>query len=85
MRIPRDSTGKNGHKIRIEKPSIQSLEEEQLWRRVHKFAEMIPTESEPNLGRVREIKDELKKGTYLNSEVIEETAARLAARLMRPE
>ncbi len=85
MRIPRDSSGKNGHKIRIERPSIQSLEEEQLWRRVHKFAEMIPSEPEPNQGRVQEIKEELKKGEYLNSEMIEQTAARLAARLMKPE
>ena len=75
----------NSRKIRIEKPAIQSPEEETLWRDVHKFAELIPFEPEPNMDRVREIKDEIKKGTYLTPELIEETAARLAIRFMKME
>jgi hypothetical protein len=34
---------------------------------------------------VQEIKDEIKEGTYLTPEMIEETAARLAIRFTRPE
>ena len=75
----------NNRKIRIEKPTIRNSEEEKLWRDVHKFAELIPFEPDPNMGRVQEIRAEIQKGTYLNPEVIEETAARLAMRFMRPE
>ena len=72
----------NFRRIRIIKPVIRTAEEERLWREVHKFAELIPFELEPNMGRVREIKDELKKGTYMTQEIIEETAARLAVRFL---
>lgn len=37
------------------------------------------------MGRLREIKEEIKNGTYLTPQVIDETAARLAIRLTRPE
>ena len=72
-------------KIRIEKPVIRNPEDEKLWREVHKFAELVPFELEPNMGRLEEIKEEIRKGTYLTNEVIGETAARLAIRFMRPE
>lgn len=75
----------NGRKIRIEKPVIRNSEEEKLWREVHKFAELIPFEPEPNMGRLHEIKSEIQKGTYLTPEVMEETCARLAIRFMKPE
>ncbi|MCB9799785.1 MAG: hypothetical protein H6757_03400 [Candidatus Omnitrophica bacterium] len=67
-------------KLRIEKPSIQSREDDQLWQDVRKYARLIPSEPEPNLGRVREIKELIKNGQYLEPEMIEETAARLAIR-----
>ena len=72
-------------KIRIEKPTIQSSEEEKLWRDVHKFAELIPFEPEPNMGRIQELKADIRSGSYLQPDMIEETAARLAIRFMRPE
>ncbi len=72
-------------RIKIQRPTIQTPQEEKLWREVAKFAELIPSEPEPNFGRIDEIRDEIKKGTYLNPEVIEETAARLAIRFMRRE
>ena len=75
----------NRRKIRIEKPAIQNSEEEKLWREVHKFAELIPFELEPNMGRLQEIKAEIEQGTYLMPEVIEETAARLIIRFMKKE
>ena len=73
-------------KIRIEKPTIQNSEQEQVWRDVHKFSELIPFEPDPNMSRVQEIKWELQKGKYqITPQTIEETAARLAIRFMKPE
>ena len=80
-----NSAGKNEKKIKIQRPTIQNAEEEQLWREVAKFAELIPSAPNPNFGRADEIKEELKNGTYLTPEVIEETAARLAIRFMKRE
>ncbi len=85
MRIPKGPDRKNGRRIRIERPAIQNFEEENLWREVSKFVQLIPLEPEPNMGRLREIKDEIKKGIYITPEVIEETAARLAIRFMKTE
>lgn len=76
---------KNGKRIKIQRPAIQTPEEERLWREVHKFAELIPFEPDPNFGRLDEIKEDIKKGAYFTPEVIEETAARLAIRFMRRE
>lgn len=75
----------NPKKIFIEQPSIRTREEENLWREVAKFAKLIPSELEPNMGRIQEIKEEIKKGTYLKPEMIEETSARLAIRFMQKE
>ena len=75
----------NRRKIRIQKPVIRNSEDEQLWREVHKFAELIPFEPEPNMGRLHEIKADIQNGAYLAPEVLEETAARLVIRFMRPE
>lgn len=72
-------------KIFIEQPSIRTSEEEHIWREVTKFAKLIPSEPDPNMGRVEEIREEIKKGTYLTPEMIDETAARLAIRLTRKE
>ena len=85
MNTPSGLNGKKNAPIRIERPRIQSSEEDRLWQEVRKFSRLIPSEAEPNLGRVREIKEEIARGTYLNPEVIEETAARLAIRFMRKE
>ncbi|HQB94820.1 MAG TPA: hypothetical protein PK997_06375 [Candidatus Omnitrophota bacterium] len=52
---------------------------------VCKYLRQIPNEPEPNLGRVREIKEEIKKGTYLTREIIEEAAMQLALRLLRKD
>ena len=75
----------HGRRIKIERPLIQSHEDETLWKDVSRFAELIPSEPEPNMGRLDEIKEEIRKGTYITPEVIEETAARLAIRFMRKE
>ena len=85
MKPHRNNIERAGSKIRIENPIIRNSEEEALWREIGKFAKIIPAEVEPNMDRVREIKEDLKKGNYLSSEVIEETAARLAIRFMKME
>lgn len=77
--------GAGKKRIKIQHPVIQTPDEEKMWREVAKFAELIPSEPDPNFGRLDEIKDEIKKGTYLNNQVIEETAARLAIRFMKRE
>ena len=78
-------TKKKNQRILIQRPDIQSVEQEELWREVHKYARLIPTEPEPNLGRVREIKEEINKGTYLIPDMIDETAARLVIRFMKKD
>lgn len=50
---------------------------------VRKYLRLVPNAADPNLGRVREIKEEIKNGTYLTREVIEEAAMQLAIRLLR--
>lgn len=50
---------------------------------VRKYLRLIPNAANPNLGRVREIKEEIKKGTYLTREMIEEAATQLALRLLK--
>ena len=71
-------------KIRIEKPAIQNEEDDQLWQDIRRFAKMIPHEANPHLGRVQEIKEEIKNGNYPTREMIDAAAARLASRLLRP-
>lgn len=78
-------TNSQGRKIQIRKPTIADSYDEGLWKEVRKYSKLIPFEPEPNMGRVQEIKDEIRKGTYLTSEIIESTAARLASRFMKSE
>ena len=71
-------------KFRVQAPREKTnLEKDR--EEVRKYLRLIPTEAEPNLGRVREIKEEIKKGTYLTREIIEEAAVQLALRLLRKE
>lgn len=52
---------------------------------IRKYIRYLPEVAEPNLARVREIKEQVEKGTYLTRELIEETASRLALRFLRRE
>ena len=72
-------------RIKIRQPEIRSPEEESLWKEVVRYVKLVPLEPDPNMGRVQEIKEEIKKGNYLNSEKLEQTAARLVGRFMRKE
>lgn len=69
--------------VKIERPAILNHQDEHIWDEIRKFARMIHEEPDPNMGRVREIKEEIKNGTYLTPEIIDETAARLVSRLYR--
>ena len=71
-------------KFRIQAPSEKTNAAKDR-EEVQKYLRLIPTEAEPNLGRVREIKEEIKKGTYLTREMIEAAAMQLALRLLRKE
>lgn len=67
-------------------PEAESLVKQQPEREeVRKYVRMLPQVAEPNLARVREIREQIEKGTYLTPEMIEETAARLMFRFLRKE
>ena len=50
------------HKFRIQAPSEKTKTQKDR-EDVRKYLRLIPTEAEPNLGRVREIKEEIKNKT----------------------
>jgi hypothetical protein len=77
--------GKYAGRIAIQKPVIQTPDEERLWEAVRKFSRLIPSEPDPHMGRIAEIKEAIVNGTYLTREVIEETATHLALRFMKKE
>lgn len=72
-------------RIKIVKPTAEYGENDYLWQMVQKYSNLIPSAPNPNLGRVAELKEEISKGNYITSEVLEETAARLTMRFMRKE
>ena len=80
-----DFYGKKRKGIRIEQPSARSEESDALLEEARKFARLVPYAPEPNFGRIQEIKEEIRKGIYLQSYMTEETAARLAIRFMKRE
>lgn len=85
MKVTSRVNSRNSRKVRIVEPAVQGPDEERRWQEVRKFARLISQEPEPNLGRVREIKEEIKKGTYPTKEMIEEAATQLAIRFMKKE
>ena len=71
-------------RIRIEKPAIQTAEDDNLWQDIRRLEKLIPFEANPHLGRVEEIKEEIKNGNYPTREMIDAAASRLASRLLKP-
>lgn len=57
----------------------------EIQEEIRRYIRLLPEIAEPNLARVREIKEEVQKGTYLTRELIEEAASRLALRFLRKE
>ena len=72
-------------KFKIEPPRAALPSKKSLHSDIKKYLDMIPHEPEPNLGRVYEIKQEIKKGKYPTQEMIDEAAHHLAMRLARGE
>ncbi|HTL46733.1 MAG TPA: flagellar biosynthesis anti-sigma factor FlgM [Verrucomicrobiae bacterium] len=72
-------------RIRVQRPAVEHGEDEGLWEEVRKYAKLIPSEPDPNMGRTQEIREEIQNGTYLTPEVMEETVARLVIRFMTKE
>jgi anti-sigma28 factor (negative regulator of flagellin synthesis) len=58
---------------------------EQIQEEVRKYVRYLSQVAEPNLARVREIREQIEQGTYLTREIIEETASRLSFRFLRKE
>lgn len=63
----------------------RELTPEEIQEEILKYVRFLPQVAEPNLARVREIREQLKQGTYPAREMIEEAAARLAFRFLRKE
>jgi len=85
MKISGHDFGGKRKKIEINKPVVEQGEDEVLWQEIRKYIRLLPIVPEPNMGRLMEIKDEIRRGTYDKMDVIEETAARLAIRFMTKE
>ena len=66
-------------------PEAESAIKHEEREEVRKYVRMLPHVAEPNLARVREIREQIEKGTYFIPEMIEETASRLMFRFLRKE
>ncbi|MBI4387971.1 MAG: hypothetical protein HY582_02885 [Candidatus Omnitrophica bacterium] len=56
-----------------------------LKREVEKYKRLLKDVSDPNCGRIKELKEAIRKGTFLTKEAISETAERIAARFLGRE
>ena len=72
-------------KFKIEPPRAALPSKNSPRNDIKKYVDMIPHEPEPNLGRVFEIKQEIRKGRYPTQQMIDEAAHHLAMRLARGE
>lgn len=57
----------------------------EIQEEIRKYIRFLPQVPEPNLARVRELKEQIESGIYPTREVVEETAARLMFRFLRKE
>ena len=54
-------------------------------KEIEKYKRLLEDVPEPNFGRIKELKEAIKKGTFLSKEAIMETAERIAARFLGKE
>ena len=59
--------------------------ESELKKEIEKYKRLIEDVSEPNCGRIKELKEAIRKGTFLTKEAIMESAERIAARFLGKE
>lgn len=78
-------SGPSEVKVLTSEEPVKGLTPSEVQEEVRKYTRYLPQVAEPNLARVREIKEEIQKGTYLTREVVEETASRLVLRFLRRE
>lgn len=84
--LPEDLKVNNpDEKAATHQPLEGDLNPEELQQEIRKYLRYLPQVAEPNLARVREIQEQIRQGTYLTQEMIEETASRLALRFLRKE
>ena len=56
--------------------------ERNLNQEIEKYKRLLKEIPDPNFGRIRELKDSIRRGTFLTKEAIMETAERIAARFL---
>ena len=61
------------------------MRKDELKKEVEKYKKLIDDIPDPNFGRIRELKEAIKKGTFLTKEAIIESAERIAARFLGKE
>ncbi|MBI4372989.1 MAG: hypothetical protein HY585_04610 [Candidatus Omnitrophica bacterium] len=59
---------------------MKNINNPSLKQEIEKFKRELADVSEPNCGRIQELKEKIKKKTLLTKEAIEEAAERIAAR-----
>ena len=59
--------------------------ESDLKKEIEKYKRLMDDIPDPSCGRIRELKDAIRKGTFLSKEAILETAERIAARFLGKE
>lgn len=64
---------------------MRKQEDQELKRDLEKFKKEIKEIPDPNFGRIEELREKIRNKTFLTKEAIEETALRLAAKLMGKE
>ena len=64
---------------------MKEMGEHDLKKDIEKYKRLLEDVSEPNCGRIKELKDAIRKGTFLTKEAIMESAERIAARFLGKE
>lgn len=59
--------------------------ESNVKKEIEKYKRLMEDIPGPNCGRIRELKDAIRKGTFLTKEAIMESAERIAARFLGKE
>jgi len=65
--------------------SMSEPKGEDLRQEILKYKRLMEGIPDPNCGRIKELKEAIRKGTFLSKEAILETAERIAARFLGKE
>lgn len=64
---------------------MRETSEGDVRKEIEKYKRLIDDISEPNCGRIQELKEAIRKGNLLTKEAIMEAAERIAARFLGKE